>query len=136
MPATNQERENLSELNQERGPEQTGDKKSATHSDSKPNIVVYAIMATIGGIGDLLALIIPLPVIASILRFPFSLTIWFWKLCSGKLKESPGQKILKNAIWGATPVPSNTMFIVTSYLEETKLGQKTIGAAKKTSVKT
>jgi len=133
MPATDQERENLSELNQERTPEQARDEKLVVRSDSKPNIVVYAIMATIGGIGDLLGFI---PALGGFLRLPFSLVIWFWKLCSGKLRESPGQKILKNAFLGATPLPSNTTFIITSYLEETKLGQRTIGTAKKAPIKT
>jgi len=125
------ERENLEELNQERSSRQADNKNSKLRSDSKPNIVVYAIMATIGGIGDLLGFI---PVIGWFLRLPFSLVIWFWRVCTGKLKN-PAQKILKNATLGVTPLPSNTTFIISSYVEETELGQKLTGMAKKANIK-
>ena len=128
--ATTEERQNLAELNSDQNSDEEGFDSEQKKSDSRPNIAVYGMIGVIGAIGDLLGLI-PIPVLNSILRAPFQLIVYFWKLMSGKLHESQGQKILTNSLIGLTPLPSNTTFIITSYLEETKLGKKTIGKLSK-----
>jgi hypothetical protein len=127
--ATTIERESAAELHEaQNSANQSPDDNLRTKSEPGPNIIVYGIIGTIGAIGDALGFI---PVVGAILRAPFQAIIYLWKLMSGKLGESPGQKILTNALLGITPLPSNTTFIVTSYLEETKLGKKTIGKLSK-----
>ena len=124
-----EERENLAELHEaQNSTRESSDDSRRTNSESGPNIVIYGIIGTIGVIGDALGFI---PVVGAILRAPFQGIVYLWKLMSGKLQKSPGQKILTNALLGITPLPSNTTFIVTSYLEETKLGKKTIGKLSK-----
>jgi len=124
------ERQNLALLNQERAEEEETEAAASTQTgdSSRPNFVVYIFLLPIAVVGDLLGLI---PVLGAVLRFPFAMVIWLWRLLSGNFKKSPAQKIITSAITGATPLPANTTFVASCYLEETKLGKFILNKATK-----
>jgi uncharacterized membrane protein YciS (DUF1049 family) len=120
MPATNQERENLNELNQERNSEQLEGEKLGVSPHSKPNIIIYIFVGGFALLGDLLALI---PVVGFALGWPFSGMVWLWRELGGHAKKKSMEKILKNGLLRIIPISfSNTTFVISTYLENTKLG--------------
>jgi len=95
--------------------------------DSGPNIVIYIFMVGLIGLpGDLLKFI---PVLGGILAFPFTAMMWFWRVLSGRFKTSPIQKIMVNGALQAVPF-TNTFFLTSCYMEETKLGKAILSKAK------
>jgi hypothetical protein len=116
--ATDQTR--LAELNMDRYENEDEEPEITTNPEYGPNIGLYMILGIVAVMGDLVGLI---PVLGALLRLPFAGIIWLWRLMSGNFKTSPTQKVITNALLGATPLPSNTTFIASCYLEETKLGK-------------
>jgi len=110
----------LAELNIDRYKNEDEEPKATANPKNGPNIGLYMILGVVAVVGDLVGLI---PVLGALLRLPFAGIIWLWRLISGNFKTSPAQKIMTNALLGATPLPSNTTFIASCYLEETKLGK-------------
>jgi len=125
--ATWDEQNNLAALNGDRNKER---ENPETEQSSGPNIVIYIFMEGLIGLpGDLLRLI---PVVGAILAFPFSAAMWFWRAMSSRFKNSPLQKILTNGILEAIPF-TNTFFLTSCYLEETKLGKTIMSKVSKTT---
>jgi len=124
--ATTAEEMNMTEeLNQDRNNEQI---TSNSDSSSGPNIVIYIFMVGLVGLpGDLLKLI---PILGAILAFPFYLGMCLWRACSSRFKKSPLQKILTTGLLQGIPF-TNTLFLTSCYIEETKLGKTIINKVAK-----
>lgn len=108
--------------NEEEAPEKI------TAQSSRPDFVIYMFLEGLVGLpGDLLKLI---PGVGTILAFPFSAIMWFWRTFSSRFKNSPVQKIITNGLISWIPL-TNTVFLTTCYIEETKLGKAILSKASK-----
>ena len=119
---TENDRGYLDTLNQDRKNRERS--KTKTDQSSTPDIVTYIFLEGLIGLpGDLLKLIVG---IGTVLALPFTFVMWFWRTFSSRFKKSPVQKILTNGLIQGMPF-SNTFFITSCYIEETKLGKAVLG---------
>ena len=118
------ESQNLFELNRARtesGPEKI---EASAQSDSGPNTGLYVIVGGVALIADILGWI---PLVGWLIASPFTGGIMLWKVLTHQGKKSPANKILANIAVKFNPIsswiPSNLLFVRSSYREHKKLVQ-------------
>jgi hypothetical protein len=120
---TNDERIYQGALNEDRNDAEE-EPEITTEQSSRPDFVTYMFIEGLIALpGDLLKFI---PVIGTILAVPSSIGMWFWRTFSSRFKKSPLQKIMVNGLVSWLPL-SNTFFVTSCYIEETKLGKSILG---------
>ncbi len=139
MAATTQERENLAQLNQVRAKDEQEEKTSgftpATVINTGEMIIIIGAALTVDLI-DLLDLTGFGAIIARFVDIPALGALWLWRVMKHQAgpKKDPTFQILITFLAELSPigiVPAWTIFVAYVYFQDSKLGQKTIGKAKK-----
>jgi hypothetical protein len=124
---TNDERIYQGALNEDRNDAEE-ESEIKTEQSSRPDFVTYFFLEGLIGLpGDLLNLI---PFVGTVLSAPWWLAMVFIKYISGKGFKNPVEKLIKHGAAGWIPF-SNTVFLTSCYIEETKLGKTILGKTSK-----
>jgi hypothetical protein len=118
------EREYQMALAQDRNEAEEEPETITAEQSSRPDFVAYMFLEGLVGLpGDLLKFI---PLVGTILALPFSLIMIFIEYFKGKGFKNPVEKITKHSLTGWIPF-SNTYFLTSCYIEETKIGKSILG---------
>ncbi len=145
MAEKNKEREYQSELNQERQETKTETSGESAHGpastiNAAELLIILGLAITVDLI-DVLDLTGFGAIISRAVDLPCLGLLWLWRIMKHQAgpKKDPTLQVLTAFLGEISPfgiLPIWTIFVLYVYFQDSKLGQKTIGAAKKATIKT
>lgn len=140
MEATAQERKNKSELNQAHL--KNGSEKKISHdTDAGPSINPVEVMLILGAaitvdLIDAADLTVFGAILVRFIDVPTLGALWLWRILKHQTgpKKDPTFLILSAFLVEISPIgmlPTWSLFVIYTYFQDTKLGQKTIGKVQK-----
>jgi len=143
MEATIEERKNSIALKKSRTEDQpqttTAQKSESSASVNPIEMILVLIAAIILDAINLLDLTVVLAILTKFITIPTAFALWYWR--ASKHKSGPGKDPVFQVLIAAIPkmipfvsiVPTWTIFVLYCWIQDTKLGKKTIGKAQKLS---
>ena len=140
--ATTKQRKNISQLNQERPkakPDASGGFEPATLTNAAEAMLILGAALTVDVI-DVLDLTGVGAIVVRFIDIPTLGALWLWRVSKHQTgpQKDPTFLILSAFLVELSPVgmiPTWTVFVAYSYVQDTKIGKKTISKAKKIKVK-
>jgi len=142
--SNDEERDRQSKLNQERQEVSLNAGAESAHGpapvmNAAELLLILGAAATIDFLA-ILSLTGFLAIAVLLIQIPATLSLWFWRVLKHQAgpKKDPTFQILAvflGKFFSGGFLPTNTIFVLYSYFQDSKLGQKTIGTAKKVTVK-